>query len=84
MHVSKGKDANPQLSTRDMFTGRVHQHPHITEQHGKSLRITCALPARWRTKWHRHGFEQGLIVLEGKGIVANEQAEHVIEPGDVT
>jgi quercetin dioxygenase-like cupin family protein len=84
MHVSKGKDANPQLSTRDMFTGRVHQHPHVTEQHGKSLRINLVrFEPGGRTKWHTHKFEQGLIVLEGKGIVATEQAEHVIEPGDV-
>jgi quercetin dioxygenase-like cupin family protein len=84
MHVSKGKDANPQRTMRDMFTGGVHQHPHIDEAHGKSLRINLVrFDPGGRTKWHTHEFEQGLIVLEGKGIVATEQQEHVIEPGDV-
>ena len=84
MYVSKGKDADPQLTTRDMFTGRVHQHPHITEANGKTLRINLVrFEPGGRTKWHTHGFEQGLIVLEGKGIVATEAGEQVIEPGDV-
>jgi quercetin dioxygenase-like cupin family protein len=79
MYVSKGKDADPQLSTRDMFTGRVHQHPHITEANGKTLRINLVrFEPGGRTKWHTHGFEQGLIVLEGKGIVATEAGEQVI------
>ena len=84
MHVSKGKDADPQLVTRDMFTGRVHHHPHITEAEARTLRINLVrFEPGGRTKWHRHGFEQGLIVLEGKGIVANEAGEQVIEAGDV-
>ena len=84
MYVSKGKDADPQLTTRDMFTGRVHQHPHITEANGKTLRINLVrFEPGGRTKWHTHGFEQGLIVVEGKGIVATEAGEQVIEPGDV-
>jgi quercetin dioxygenase-like cupin family protein len=84
MYVSKGKDADPQLSTRDMFTGRVHAHPHITDAQGKTLRINLVrFEPGGRTKWHTHGFEQGLIVLEGKGIVATEAGEQVIEPGDV-
>ena len=84
MYVSKGKDADPKLSTRDMFTGRVHQHPHITEAQGKTLRVNLVrFEPGGRTKWHTHGFEQGLIVLEGKGIVATEAGEQVIEAGDV-
>jgi quercetin dioxygenase-like cupin family protein len=84
MYVSKGKDADPKLSTRDMFTGRVHQHPHITDAQGKTIRINLVrFEPGGRTKWHTHGFEQGLIVLDGKGIVATEAGEQVIEPGDV-
>ncbi len=84
MYVSKGKDAEPQLTTRDMFTGHVHTHPHITEAQGETLRINLVrFEAGGRTKWHTHGFEQGLVVVEGKGIVATVAEEHVIEPGDV-
>ncbi len=84
MYVSRGKDADPQLTTRDMFTGRVHHHPHIGEAEGRTLRINLVrFEPGGRTKWHRHGFEQGLIVLEGKDIVASEAGEQIIEPGDV-
>jgi quercetin dioxygenase-like cupin family protein len=84
MYVSKAKDANLQLTTRDMFTGRVHSHSHVTEAHAKALRVNLVhFEPGGRTKWHTHGFEQGLIVLDGKGIVATEAGEQVIEPGDV-
>jgi quercetin dioxygenase-like cupin family protein len=49
-------------------------------------RLTVALvkfSAGARTKWHTHSFEQGLIIVEGVGIVATEETEHVVEPGDV-
>jgi quercetin dioxygenase-like cupin family protein len=84
MHVSKGKDANLQVTTRDMFTGHVETHSHITDAHAKALRVNLVhVEPGGRTKWHTHTFEQGLIVLEGKGIVATEAGEHVIETGDV-
>lgn len=82
MHVSKSKE--PQITTRDMFTGTVSSHNHVTEEHAEQLRINLVhFEPGGRTKWHTHTFEQGLIVVEGKGIVATEDAEHVIEPGDV-
>jgi quercetin dioxygenase-like cupin family protein len=81
MHVSKSKE--PQITTRDMFTGTVSSHNHVTEEHAKALRVNLVhFEPGGRTKWHTHTFEQGLIVVEGKGIVATEDAEHVIEPGD--
>ena len=36
-----------------------------------------------RTKWHRHAFEQALIVTEGAGIVATEGEEARVGPGDI-
>ena len=84
MYVSKGKDVNPQLQQREMFTGRVHTHPHIGEGHGETLRINLVrFEAGGRTKWHTHTFEQGLVIVEGKGVVATEAGEEVVEAGDV-
>ncbi len=36
-----------------------------------------------RLKFHAHDSEQILIVTDGKGIVATEQEERVVVPGDV-
>jgi quercetin dioxygenase-like cupin family protein len=84
MHVARGKDANPQRSTREIFTGEVHQHSFIGEGEGKELRIGLVrFSPGGRTKWHTHPFEQGLIIVEGKGIVATEEQENVVETGDV-
>jgi quercetin dioxygenase-like cupin family protein len=84
MYVSKGKDVDLKLQQREMFTGTVHQHPHIAEPHGESLRIGLVrFDAGGRTKWHTHTFEQGLVIVEGKGIVATEAGEEVVEAGDV-
>ena len=84
MHVAKGKDANPQRTIAPIFTGRVHTYTLINETRGEQLRFTLVkFSAGGRTTWHRHAFEQGLVIVEGKGIVATEAQEHVVEPGDV-
>jgi quercetin dioxygenase-like cupin family protein len=36
-----------------------------------------------RLKFHAHDSEQILIVTDGKGIVATEQEERVVVPGDI-
>jgi len=36
-----------------------------------------------KNKFHKHSAEQILIVTEGKGIVATEEKETVVTPGDV-
>ncbi|HLF72477.1 MAG TPA: cupin domain-containing protein [Dehalococcoidia bacterium] len=84
MHISKGKDVDLQRSSRDIFTGSVYQHTHIDDATGKRLRINLVKFAPGgRTTWHTHSFEQGLVIVEGRGIVATEAHEHVVEPGDV-
>ena len=40
-------------------------------------------PPGARTKIHVHDHEQILFILSGKGIVANEQEEHIATPGTV-
>ncbi|MBW3634369.1 MAG: cupin domain-containing protein [Chloroflexi bacterium] len=36
-----------------------------------------------RTKWHTHTFEQLLIITQGAGIVATNEDEREVVPGDV-
>ena len=47
----------------------------------KSAIVTFSAGAR--TKMHVHDHQQILYILSGKGIVANEQEEHVATPGMV-
>ena len=84
MQVGKGKDVNPQPRSGNIFMGSVHGHSYITSGDDKHLHMNLVkFSPNARTKWHTHPFEQGLIIVEGKGIVADRQQEYVVEPGDV-
>jgi quercetin dioxygenase-like cupin family protein len=83
MHVIHGAGAQPERATRDIFTGEVHIHTFVDDKIGQRLRMTLVrFSPGGRTKWHRHAFEQGLIITEGRGIVATEDQENVVTPGD--
>ena len=83
MHVARRKDVNLQRETRDIFTGEVSSKLMSGAGAAEGLRLNLvSFSPGGRTKWHRHSFEQGLIVTEGRGIVATEEGEHVVEPGD--
>ena len=45
--------------------------------------MQLSLFLRARTKMHVHNHEQTLYILSGKGIVANEQEEHIATPGTI-
>jgi quercetin dioxygenase-like cupin family protein len=36
-----------------------------------------------RTKWHTHTFHQVLVITDGRGVVATEEEERHVTPGDV-
>jgi 4-carboxymuconolactone decarboxylase len=83
MKVAKGKEARPERATASLFMGEVHRAAMV-EEGAERLRIGLVkFSPGGRTKWHTHDFEQGLVVIEGKGIVATEEHEHVVEAGDV-
>src|SRR5690554_7059032 len=86
MHVANTKDANFLPRTgQPMFTGVVHAHGLVDDTMSEQVRLTLVkFSPGGRTKWHTHTFEQALIIVEGKGIVASEKdGERVVEPGDV-
>ena len=84
VHVFRRADTQPKQDARDIFTGTVEAAPLVNESLGENVLLTLVrFTTGGRTKWHRHAFEQGLVIVEGKGIVATEEAEHVVEPGDV-
>ena len=86
MHVANTGDANFQPRTgQPMFTGEVHAHGLVDDTMTQETRLLLVkFSPGGRTKWHTHSFEQALIIVDGKGIVASEsQGERVVEPGDV-
>jgi quercetin dioxygenase-like cupin family protein len=84
MYVSKGADVKTQRADRPIFTGEVHQGQHVTPEHAEQHRIgQVNFKPGGRTKWHTHPWEQVLVIIDGKGIVATEAQEYVVVPGDV-
>ena len=84
MYVSKAANVTTQRVDRPIFTGEVHQGQHITAEHAQQHRIgLVSFRPGGRTKWHTHPWEQVLVIVDGKGIVADESAEYVVVPGDV-
>ena len=84
MHVIRGDSANPQRAVRPIFTGEVHAHTYVDDTMGEHLRLTLVkFSAGGRTTWHTHAFEQGLVITEGRGIVATEDREYEVGPGDI-
>ncbi len=83
MQVFHRKEADLQPATGPVFTGEVHR-AGLTDP-SRATRVALGLvkfSPGGRTVWHAHDFEQGLVIVEGKGIVATEEQEHVVEPGD--
>lgn len=84
MHVIRAASGTPVPSTASIFTGEVAAHTYVDDTIGEHLRITLVrFSAGGRTKWHRHAFEQALVITEGAGIVATESGEEHVGPGDI-
>src|SRR3972149_11188971 len=80
VHVARRKDASLTSSvTSAMFTGQVSGAGLSDQSTAKQLflRLVRFSPGG-RTVWHTHSFEQGLVIVEGKGIVATEAQENVV------
>ena len=84
MLVFHHKEAKATRAEGAIFTGEVHRAVISGESNAKRLYLGLVkFSAGGRTVWHTHTFEQGLVIVEGKGIVATDEHEHVVEPGDV-
>ena len=68
-------------STGAIFIGRVsRQELNANPQYRIS---EVAFAPGGRTKWHTHTFHQVLVITEGRGVVATEDEERHVTPGDV-
>jgi quercetin dioxygenase-like cupin family protein len=80
-------DSNPSENTvGGIFEGGTVNTKTLIDKHVGAEETKIAIvtfPPGSRTKMHVHNHEQILYVLSGKGIVANEQEEHIATPGTV-
>lgn len=84
MKVIKIEQVKKVPQVKPLFTGPVTAQALIDENLSSRVAISQVNFDRGvRNKFHAHSIEQILIVTEGKGIVATEQEEITVEPGDV-
>lgn len=86
MQLIKLSQVPKQSRVSSFFTGEpITAQPIATEQMGKTLDMALVNFGKGvRTKLHTHPTsDQVLIATAGKGRVATEQKELVVEPGDI-
>lgn len=64
------------------FCERAQVQRFITADNSKDFIVSIVhFPSGQRTRWHIHSCDQVLYVLDGIGIVANEDTQYEITPG---
>jgi quercetin dioxygenase-like cupin family protein len=83
MRVIRMDDTSPTPANRPIFLGNVETQP-LLDDVSEHVRLTVVRFAPGaRTKMHAHDFEQVLIITEGRGILATDTEEYIVEPGAV-
>ena len=85
MKVVRSSQAPSEEVTGGIFTGTIKMTPLINAGAG-AQQLKSALvyfPAGVRNKLHSHTHEQILFVTKGRGVVATEDTEHPVCPGDI-
>ena len=83
MEVVHRRDIVPEPSTDPIFAGNVSTRMLLDAPDGRLRFNLVHFEAGGRTHWHTHSFEQALLITEGRGILATEAHEHVVEAGDI-
>jgi quercetin dioxygenase-like cupin family protein len=80
MELHRGAARNLERMSDPIFAGAVNAGGASTP----SLRVFAVqFVDGGHTTWHRHTSDQILIVTEGRGIVATDDQEIEVEPGDI-
>jgi quercetin dioxygenase-like cupin family protein len=83
IHRHEGAEFNERASG-PLFTGDVRRCRITSEADAESLMLGVSRFAPGaRTVWHTHAFEQGLVVVDGRGLVGTRDEQHEVHPGDV-
>lgn len=84
MRVIRPEEVKPEEMSAPLFTGKVTRQPVVDQEESESF--NCAIitfPRGVRNKLHTHTSDQILIVTAGHGIVATENVEQLVGPGDI-
>ena len=67
----------------DFVEGVVRPRTLVGPGESRELRVVFAtFEPGARNLWHTHSFDQGLLITEGVGIIATEDEEREVRPGD--
>ena len=81
MRVIRMDDGSLTPTDRPIFLGHVETQPYLDDA-SEHVRLTLVrFDPGARTRLHTHEFEQVLLITEGRGIVATEHEQHIVEPG---
>jgi quercetin dioxygenase-like cupin family protein len=76
-----------ELETTDspiFIDGEVRRRQLVGPETGENIRAALVRFAPGaRSVWDVHDFDQLLYIVEGRGIMATEEAEHIVVPGIV-
>ena len=82
MKIVKVKDVKKEEAKSRLFAGEVTRQPLIDEKVSKIFRAgVVSFSPGAKNVFHTHTGEQILFVTEGRGIVATESQEFIVEPG---
>ncbi len=76
--------AGLERSDAAIFEGEVHMRGHVGEEDAELFRVAeVSFRDGGRTTWHVHGADQLLIVTAGSGLVATDDEQLALGPGDI-
>ncbi len=84
MKVVPNAPSEEVLASNPIFNGTVHTRPLIDAATSPAVTVTMVrFSDGGRTKRHTHTADQLLYIVEGQGIVATDDHENHVRPGDI-
>jgi quercetin dioxygenase-like cupin family protein len=84
MRVMRHKPSQAVPANDPIFLGDARKQSLVTDDDAELLRVnSVTFKAGARNRLHHHAADQVLIVTHGLGIIASEDEQIEIEPGDV-
>ena len=83
MHVVHGDGTSSRPIPSSHAAGQAFSN-RLDNSLTKELRLNIVrFEPGGKSHWHVHQFEQGLVITEGRGVVATEADEQIVTAGDV-
>ncbi len=84
MKLVKTGTASEESATGELYLGNITAALLAGAPHTEQVEIyTVAFAPGARNRVHIHRHDQVLLATAGRGIIADESGEHVMEPGDI-